>query len=447
MNKIDDFEYGQFVMYDGKVMLVYGVPYEEEDEGYPDQIQLIEEKSLRVYDKEEESECTKYILAPVIDVIKLPYVKVSEETLRSFFRIDTTPWKLCAEGLYPIAKESGSFILSEDDVETFLSRLGSIDPVVYGEWQTQFVFGDHVKTQNEDPNHFTLKMVWNLMRDDFEWYDAEEDEPEYIQAIWDFYKLNKGKELDQINFPDEYKNTVISDIYLSSKENPISDMQKQTYIKLLDEQVAAGDHWAIRHKAYAYYGGNSIVPCDWKKAEETLLKLHDTQTEDAKYAANSLGYIYYSDRLGEPDYEKAFRYFSEAAEYGIIEATYKLADMYRKGHGTKKQTQKAFLTYKRLYESEFKKFKDNHTGCKLADVSLRMGYCYENGEGVKTDLFRALEYYQMANNAIDARIAKHKHFGDETVKRNIDNSILRITDKLENSPLDIIDEKGKNRHE
>ena len=31
MNKIDDFEYGQFVMYDGKVMLVYGVPYEEED--------------------------------------------------------------------------------------------------------------------------------------------------------------------------------------------------------------------------------------------------------------------------------------------------------------------------------------------------------------------------------------------------------------------------------
>lgn len=91
MNKIHDFEYGQFVMYDGKVMLVYGVPYEEEDEGYPDHIQLIEEKSPRFYDKEEEAECTKCILAPVNDVIKLSDVMVSEETIRSFFRIDTTP--------------------------------------------------------------------------------------------------------------------------------------------------------------------------------------------------------------------------------------------------------------------------------------------------------------------------------------------------------------------
>ncbi|MBQ6489542.1 MAG: hypothetical protein IJI75_09965 [Solobacterium sp.] len=183
MNTIEDFEYGQFVIYDGKVMLVYGVPYDEEDEGYPDQILLIEENSPRVYDKEEEAEYTKYILAPASDVLKPSGVNVSEDTLRSFFRIDTTPWNLCAEGLYPFAKESGSFVLTEDDVDTFLSHLGSIDPVVYDEWQTQFVFNHHVRTQKEDPDHFTLIMVWNLMKDDFEWYDAEEDEPEYIQAI------------------------------------------------------------------------------------------------------------------------------------------------------------------------------------------------------------------------------------------------------------------------
>lgn len=431
MNRLDDFGYGQFVLYDGKVMFVNGIPYDEEDEGYPDKIELIEENCERIYDEEEEMEYSEYILASINDVTILPEVTVNEETLRSFFRMDTTPWKLAAEGKYPFSDNSGSFYLGEDDLGVFLSRLGATDSIVYDEWKEQYVCKRHVKVQKETPDRFTMRMAWRLIRDELEWYDAEEDEPEYITTIWDFYKSEKGKKLDEIAFPEDFKNIVISSISNYAKKNEISDMQKQTYLRLLNEQYDAGDIWAIKHKAYAYYGGNSIVTCDWKIAEEALLKLHDTDTEDAKYAANSLGYIYYSNRLGEPDYVKAFSFFSEAAEYGITEAKYKLADMYRKGHGTPKKTRKAFSIYRKLYDEELDAYNESDFGCNLADVALRMGYCYENGEGVKKDYFKAYEYYQTAKEAITVRIKKYNHFGDQTVKNNIDESLQRIAGKLD----------------
>ncbi len=93
---------------------------------------------------------------------------------------------------------------------------------------------------------------------------------------------------------------------------------REYYVKLLDELSYSGFDDDIKRKAYAYYGGNDVVPCNWKESEEALLRLYNL-TDDG-YAANSLGYIYYSDRLGAPDYDKAFYFFEDAVGKGVLEA-------------------------------------------------------------------------------------------------------------------------------
>ncbi len=69
---------------------------------------------------------------------------------------------------------------------------------------------------------------------------------------------------------------------------------------------------------------------------------------------------------------------------------------------------------------------DGNYGCKFADVALRMGYCYENGEGVEKNTKTARRYYETAKNAILKRKASHKHYGDDVVEKNIDEALSRV---------------------
>lgn len=49
------------------------------------------------------------------------------------------------------------------------------------------------------------------------------------------------------------------------------------------------------------------------------------------HATDALGYIWYYGRTGETDYEKAFEYYSRAAEMGSLTSAVKIADMYKNG--------------------------------------------------------------------------------------------------------------------
>ena len=49
-----------------------------------------------------------------------------------------------------------------------------------------------------------------------------------------------------------------------------------------------------------------------------------------EWVSEGLGYIWYYGRTGEVDYEKAFRYYSKAAELGNLRSRIKVADMYKK---------------------------------------------------------------------------------------------------------------------
>ena len=416
---INDFDYGEFVKCDGTIKYVW----DSSDDGDEGVIGLIDENPKMVHDANFDIDVPEVNYYRIEEISKLPEIKVNDDVLKSFFRLETTPWALAKQGLYPFSDETGRFTMTEDDMRVFIANFPSIDSIIYDAWETQYLVNKHVFCEKNDSFSISLRFVWRVMKEIFHWYDPEEDAPEMITDLWSFYLNAKGKPLAKIEVPEMYKNDVIMSICEHAKSEKPTDELVELYKRLLDELCEQNDTWAIGHKAYAYYGGNSVVPCDWKKSEEMLLRLAEYGNVGA---ANSLGYIYYSDRLGTPDYEKAFHYFSIAADAGIVEAQYKQADMLRKGHGVDKNTDKAFEIYQRLYDSQLESFKDRYYGCKFADVALRMGYCYENGEGVAKNIDAACKYFEIAKDAISKRIKHNKGFGDEVVEKNIDKALMRV---------------------
>lgn len=143
--------------------------------------------------------------------------------------------------------------------------------------------------------------------------------------------------------------------------------------KYVDELAIMGNMDAIRIKAYALSGGNSIYKCNWHQASKYL----ETLWKDfgIGYAANSLGYIYFDGRLsnGTPDYENAFKYFSIGHTFGIIESTLKLSEMYMKGLFVAKNLNLAGNLIEPVYNEKRKEFTRGDFDGDFAEVALRMG--------------------------------------------------------------------------
>ncbi len=437
-NTILDFNYGDWVCYEGQIMFVW----DSSDEKGFGELGLLKENAPVIFDKEWNMQYPKIEYYPVESVEKLPEVDVDESVLRRFFRLETTPWELCRQGLFPFSDRSGSFTLTEEDLKAFASNLAKADNIIMDDWITQFTATTHVThvyCPADKSEGLSLHLTWNVIREIFTWFDIDEDEPEIVTDIVDAYFASTGKVLSEIDAPENLKAAIISYLEETSQEVEVTDDQRKAYVRFLNEMCDKGDTWALETKAYAYYGGNKIVPCDWKIAEQALLKL---ERSGDTYAANSLGYIYYSNRLGEPDYNKAFTYFSKAAKAGVVEARYKLADLYRKGHGTAKDPEKAFKLLKQVYDGQLASIQDGYFGCKYADVALRMGYCFEEGSGCQQDHHKAHEFFLRAKYAIDMRILKSKGFGDDVVKQNIEDSLARIKEKDPDGDITITDLPG-----
>lgn len=360
-------------------------------------------------------------------ISKLEPVKVDEATLRSFFRMDVMPWQLVIQGKYPFSSATAKFNATEEDIlcliENIYNKSNSIALVAWNENFSTIEFNSLVRLPKKSEPGFTFKFLCEELIKFLGWFDPDEDldEMDYVYELRDFYLEAKEKSLKELELPNYLKRNILDDIEKYSKYNSISDELKDYYINSMEELCKTYDRHELTRKAYAYYGGNKIVPCDWKKSEEALLLLYEKYNDE--FAANSLGYIYYSDRLGEPDHEKAFEYFSFASRHRVIEATYKLSDMYRKGHGTEKSPQTAWELISILYDLSDKKHKSER---KYPDIALRMGYCYRDGIGVKKDLDKALEFFYEAKEGIEFRIKKNCGFGDEVVLKNIIKAINSI---------------------
>ena len=407
----DELRWGSYVKYQNKVLIAYDFSkYDEEGLiGLRDEDDSV--KFEKIFVKENDVELLK------------PYC-ADAETVKKLFRFDVTSLELARQGKYPFAIDSESIMIDENDLKYFCERVEKTDTWTLEAWHKIFAEENYVYSRKDVEPHLTVDTIWDMFEDTLVWMDFEEDDLDYFPNCYAIYEKNKGKLLSELSLDDNEKILVCSYLESISDEKYPSAEQIKAFRKYLDELIESGNEWAIIAKAWGSYGGNRLLDCDWKEAEKNLLKMYELDID--KYAAaNALGYIYYSNRLGEPDYDRAFRFFSEAAAEKITQATYKMADMYRKGHGTKRDADKAFKIYQRLYNKEIKDFEEYGFGENIADIALRLGYCYENGEGVEQDLSKARQYFLKAEESINRRLEHGGAFGDDVVYKNIQKALER----------------------
>lgn len=121
-------------------------------------------------------------------------------------------------------------------------------------------------------------------------------------------------------------------------------------------------------------------------------------------AYEGLAYIWYYGRTGTVDYKLAFENYSKAAEKGVLEAKYKLADMYKNGY----YVQKDFDKYRSLIKSLYEQIKDsNLLFDPVPEVCMRYGHILKD-EG---DIQKALELFFHARSFFEQRLKYQNFFG------------------------------------
>ena len=158
---------------------------------------------------------------------------------------------------------------------------------------------------------------------------------------------------------------------------------------------------------------------DWQKSYYALRKLCELQPKNSLWP-NTLGYLCYYGRHtgGERRYGEARVWFEKGAALRNIESTYKLADMLAAGLGGEKDLQRAGRYYLLIYRYTKEQFEHGDVECKFADAALRIGRLFHEGTIAEKNDMEALRCLLEAKYAIAWR-KPYRHYGDETVEKNI----------------------------
>lgn len=149
-------------------------------------------------------------------------------------------------------------------------------------------------------------------------------------------------------------------------------------------------------------------------------------------AVECLGYVYYYGRTGKPDYKKAFFCFKEVMEKtGDIEATYKVADMYRNGYYVEQNQEK----YEEIIESLYPKVKDDkNLSSLLPEVFSRLGQIrIRQGRNKEA---RAL--FLQGREFLAQRMEYSSFFGEATTMRFLVQGLFEVAD---------FDQEGRNLYD
>lgn len=245
---------------------------------------------------------------------------------------------------------------------------------------------------------------------------------EAIDQFWDdeIYELNEISPLLMKDFIFMWDN----DLLLKDSDEYTRDL----FRTFTDTLAKSGDFDALKIKAYACYGGNSVYKCNWKESAKCLEKLW--RDFSFGYAANTLGYIYYYGRLtdGVPDYEKAFFYYSIGSTYEITESKYKLADMFIKGQYVAKNVPLGKHIIEKLYSESRYHYELGEPDTNFADIALRMGNLQLEEKGSELYKIFAYKYYLQAEFALKHRMKNRDFWGDRTVEKNIAEAIAKVKD-------------------
>ena len=208
-------------------------------------------------------------------------------------------------------------------------------------------------------------------------------------------------------------------------EEDIPDKYIDLFRTIVDEECERGAYSAMRIKGYSCYGGNRLYECDWEESRNMISALFEKY--DDPIFANTLGYIHYYGRCnnGVPEYEKAFQYYSIGVAHGLLESTYKQADMFMKGKGCIKSESAANAIYERLYQECRPRFCCGDDA-KFADIALRQASIYQRKE------FYSFAYatYLEADYAIKKRMKKSDFFGNTKVQESITQGLKETREKL-----------------
>lgn len=172
---------------------------------------------------------------------------------------------------------------------------------------------------------------------------------------------------------------------------------------------------AMYNLAGLYRDGEGVGK-DYDKAIEWYEKVYRLHGEMAGLAANMIGMIYCDE---QDDAEKAFDWALKGAEEGFDAAMSNLGGMYRRGHGVKKNLDKAIEWYQKAYElhgddagfaayqlagiysdeeNVVKKWKWTKKSAQEGydEAMLDMGLRYDEGNASPEDQAKAMEWYQTA---------------------------------------------------
>lgn len=133
-------------------------------------------------------------------------------------------------------------------------------------------------------------------------------------------------------------------------------------------------------------------PGDYHESmKQMLFHYGEAERLGSAIAAKNLGYLYYEGRLGKPDYEKAYGYFTTAAEAGYADARRMLGQMHARGQGVPVTYREAAYHYRLAALAG-----DHEALVELCDF-------YLNGRGVSRDFDRAAYWLTMLAQQGDLR--------------------------------------------
>ncbi len=228
--------------------------------------------------------------------------------------------------------------------------------------------------------------------------------------------------------PDKQDYDILADqVVNADKLKPMPEEAADFVIADYKYAVADGKAEAANDLGALYYSGRIGGEPDYEKARE-----YYEIAEKSGYilAAENLAYIYYYGFGTDINYEKAYLYFSKAALAGRYESMYKSGDMFRYGLYVDKDYGMTAFCYRRALEliRNDNTAENNYYGC----VYHRMGDLFYEGIGVEKNDTQAFRYYQLAEGFYYEQIEKGDKYHFEQLKTVIERQ-KKLRKKIQKS--------------
>lgn len=154
-------------------------------------------------------------------------------------------------------------------------------------------------------------------------------------------------------------------------------------IQELKRQAETNDPAALWNVGCAYYDGTNGVSVNYTEALKWYTLAANSGLVDAM---GQTGYMYYTGKGTERNHSMAFAWWKKAAIAGDIKSQRVIADCYREGDGTEKNLAEAFYWAKKVAEDKQAQNKD----------FFNLGLYFFNGTGCTENFDEAIKWFKKA---------------------------------------------------